>query len=162
MKEGKRYIVLLDEMAAEFFESCPDYIAFFEEIYERFPLVNIIMAVNPSGNRMTIPLSIEPSEHISNKVLEMQLLTRHRNSYQVAAFLVHITYMYNDPKLPFLSWLGEALRLKQPESSPQYNCLCPSKDNPIDSSQLPEGDITLWYHRDEDVSEFEILRFIKR
>ena len=52
------FAVLVDEMPPSFFESCPEYQEFFQNLQENYPLVHVFMAISPSGRNLTKPIII--------------------------------------------------------------------------------------------------------
>ena len=101
------------------------------------------MAISPSGRNLTMPIEIKFGDGES-KIFCKQLRSRHRNSFLLSNFLIHLTYNYN--------------KLKQTESN--FQCLSPIQDVPLDDSNLPDGEITLWYNQSDDIADIEILQFL--
>ena len=100
------------------------------------------MAISPSGKNLTKSIDVKFDD--DDKIFCKQLRSRHRNSFLLSNFLIHLTYNYN--------------KLKQNNS--RFQCLSPTQDVPLDASNLPEGEVTLWYHQSEDISDIEILKFL--
>lgn len=150
-------------MPPDFFEEHPDYEAFFNYLQKTYPQVYVFIAVSPSGRNLTKPLEFIFED---NKVYTKQLRTRHRNSYLLSALLIHLTYGYNDPKYQYeykksrLGFKSKGLKADS-EVISKYHCLSPLNDLLLESSQLPNGSVTLWFHRDEGVDEIEALRFFR-
>ena len=140
---NKRFAVFIDEMPPSFFEECPEYEQFFQSLHVNCPLVHVFMAIGPSGKNLNQPIYVK-LDNDDNKIFFKQLRSRHRNSFLLSTFLIHLTYYYN--------------KLKQTNS--KFQCLSPSRDLPLDASNLPDGEVTLWYHQSEDISDIEILQFI--
>ena len=136
------FAILIDEMPPSFFENCVEYEEFFDYLQNEYPLVHVFMAISPSGRNLSRPIEMEFKD--DNKIFAKQLRTRHRNSFLLSNFLIHLTYDYN--------------KLKQAQST--FQCLSPVQDVPLDASDLPDGEITLWYHQSGDVTDIEILKFL--
>ena len=141
-QDKKIFAILIDEMPPSFFETCAEYEEFFQHLQNEYPLVYIFMAISPSGRNLTQPIKVKFKD--DRKIFAKQLRTRHRNSFLLSNFLIHLTYSYN--------------KLKQAEV--KFQCLSPNQDVPLDASNLPDGEITLWYHQSEDISDIEILKFL--
>ena len=88
-QEDKSYAVFVDEMPPLFFESCPQYEKFFQTLLAECPLVHIFMAISPSGRNLTQPIDVK---FVGNQFYVKQLRTRHRNSFLLSSFLIHLTY----------------------------------------------------------------------
>ena len=140
-KLEKTYAVLIDEMPPSFLEACPDYGQFLQSLQAKCKLVHVFLAFSPSGRNLNKPITFVFKE---DKIFAKQLKTRHRNSFLLSIFLIHITYNYN--------------KMKHSES--KFQCLSPEMDAALDSSLLPEGDITLWYNKSENITDVEILEFL--
>ena len=138
----KTFAVFIDEMPPMFFETCPEYQEFFQELQDKYPLIHVFMAISPSGRDLTKPINVMFENN--DKIFAKQLRTRHRNSFLLSSFLIHVTYIYN--------------RMNQSES--KFQCLSPAMDVVLNPSTLPSGDITLWYNKSEDISDIEILQFL--
>ena len=141
-QENKIIAIFIDEMPPSFFEECPKYEEFFLHLQAECPLVHVLLAISPSGRNMTKSIVIN-FKH-TGKIFVKQLRSRHRNSSLLSSFLIHMTYNYN--------------KLKQ--SAGEYQCLSPSNDVQLDPSKLPDGEVTLWYHQSEDISDIEVLQFL--
>ena len=141
--QGKHILLFVDEMMAHFFMKWPGY-ENFKRVMMNYKCVHLYMAVNPAGDALSHPLNIGPFIDNSRNLLTMQLQTRHRNSFQIAAFLVHLTYLYND----------ESFRVN-------YKCLSPTNDEPLDRNKLIEGDITRWFHCNNGMKDTRILTHFK-
>ena len=128
-------------MPPSYFEDYPIYEKVFQFLQNDNPLVHVFMAISPSGRNLTTPIEIKFS---NNEIFSKQLRTRHRNSFLLSSFLIHLTYNYN--------------KMKQHEST--YQCLSPKMDVTLVPSMLPEGEITLWYNKSENISDIEILQFL--
>ena len=153
--DSKHFVIFIDEIPPEFFESCSEYDSTLNQLHDECSLVHVFMAISPIGRHLTMPLQLNFSD--GNKVFVQQLQTRHRNSFPLSAFLIHMTYKYNDFKVK----RSIVRAIFQQKSTSKYQCLSPSDDTPLDSSNLPDGDVTLWYHRSNDVTEIEALKFFK-
>ena len=140
----KIFAILIDEMPPSFFECCPEYQEFFQFLQDKYPLVHIFMAISPSGKNLTKPIKIMFDSN--SKIFAKQLTTRHRNSFLLSTFLIHLTYIYNRAK----------------QSGSKFQCLSPEMDVALDPKVLPEGDITLWYNKSENISDVEILTFLQK
>ena len=140
-QEKKIYAVFIDEMPPSFFESCPQYEKYFEALLADCTLVHVFMAISPSGRNLTNPIDVK---FFGNQIFAKQLRTRHCNSFLLSTFLIHLTYKYN--------------KLKQNDA--HFQCLSPVNDVTLDESMLPSGEITLWYHQSQDISDIEILQFL--
>ena len=141
--QPKHVALFIDEMPPSFFESNPDYEKIFADLHNAFPLVYVFMAISPSGKDLTKALDIKFDA--KGKIFAKQLRSRHRNSFLLASFLIHLTYYYNE--------------LNRSDST--FKCLIPNQDLQLEPSNLPAGEVTLWYHQSEDISEVEILEFVK-
>ena len=135
---NKRFAVFIDEMPPSFFEEFPQYEIFFKSLHEKYSMVYVFMAISPSGRNLTMPIEIKFGDGES-KIFCKQLRSRHRNSFLLSNFLIHLTYNYN--------------KLKQTESN--FQCLSPIQDVPLDDSNLPDGEITLWYNQSDDIAELK-------
>lgn len=153
--DSKHFVIFIDEIPPEFFESCSEYDSTLNQLHDECSLIHVFMAISPIGRHLTMPLQLNFSD--GNKVFVQQLQTRHRNSFPLSAFLIHMTYKYNDFKVK----RSIVRAIFQQKSTSKYQCLSPSDDTPLDSSNLPDGDVTLWYHRSNDVTEIEALKFFK-
>ena len=142
-KSGKRCAVLIDEFPPLFFEICANYQRFLCDLQAQCPLVYIFLAISPSGRNLNQSIAIKFED---DKIFVKQLRTRHRNSFLLSTFLIHLTYNYEN--------------MKQSES--KFRCLSPDMDTALDPSVLPEGDITLWYNKSNNISDFEILQFLHK
>lgn len=139
---NKKFAVLIDEMPPSFFEECPEYEKFFKYLHDKYPLVHIFMAVSPSGKNLTMPIQVKFDD--DNEIFCKQLRSRHRNSFLLSNFLIHLAYDYNKSK----------------ETNSKFQCLSPIQDLLLEATNLPDGEVTLWYHQSEDISDIEILQFI--
>ena len=135
------FAIFIDEMPLSFFEE-EDYEDLLASWQSKYPKVYLFMSISPSGRDLA--KLVEVDFHNKDKIFARKLLTRHRNSFLLSSFLIHLTYYYNN--------------MKQIDS--RYQCLSPIQDFPLDPSKLPDGEITLWYHQIEDVSDIEILQFL--
>ena len=141
--KAKSFAIFIDELPPSFFEICPDYQRLFSDLQAKCPLVHVFLAISPSGRNLSQPIAIQFED---DKVFAKQLRTRHRNSFLLSCFLIHITYNYN--------------RMNQ--SGSKFQCLSPAMDVALDPSVLPEGDITLWYNKTENITDVEILQFLHK
>ena len=142
-KLKKIYAVLIDEIPPSFLEACPDYEQFLHALQTECPSVHVFLAFSPSGRNLDRPIEINFED---GKVFAKQLRTRHRNSFLLSTFLIHITYNYNKTK----------------QTDLKYQCLSPEMDAALDPSRLPEGEITLWYNKSDNIPDVEILQFLHK
>ena len=143
-KNEKRHILLfVDEMMAQFFIKWPGFEDFLFEM-KKYKYVHLYMAINPAGEALSGPLNVGPFDEDNENILAVRLQTRHRNSFQIAAFLVHLTYMYNDQSFKV-----------------NYKCLSPLNDEPLNPNKLINGHITRWFHCKNDMKDSTILTHFK-
>ena len=142
-KLKKTYAVLIDEIPPSFLEACPDYEQFLHSLQSECPLVHVFLAFSPSGSNLDWPIAINFED---DKIFAKQLRTRHRNSFLLSTFLIHVTYNYNETK----------------QSDSKYQCLSPELDAVLDPFILPEGDVTLWYNKSDNIPDVEILQFLHK
>ena len=135
------FAILIDEMPPSFFEGS-DYETFFKFLQDEYPLAHVFMAISPSGRNLSKPINLKFYD--KEKVLAKQLRIRHRNSLLLSSFLIHLTYGYN--------------KIKQSET--KFQCLSPQMDGALNPLTLPNGDITLWYNKSNDISHVEVLEFL--
>ena len=140
----KHFAVFIDEMPLSFFEG-QDYEDLLVTWQIKYPQVYLFLAISPSGRALVQP--VELIFQCKEKVYAKQLLTRHRNSFLLSTFLIHLTYNY--------------IRMK-PSGSNTFQCLSPEMDVALDPSMLPKGEITLWYNKSENISDLEILQFLHK
>ena len=163
--EDKYYAVFIDEMPPEFFEECPDYEEFLEDLQSKHPRIVLFLAISPSGRNLTKPLQIKFLN--KGKIFVKHLRTRHRNSLLLSTLLIHLTYRYNDSKClqkvkkSLFGLRTKLVNVADYDVASKYHCLSPSEDLPLESSNLPNGDVTLWFHNAEEISEIELLKFFK-
>ena len=119
---NKEFAVFIDEMPPSFFEENPDNKSFFKALHDEYHSVHVFMAISPSGKNLTKAIDVKFGDG-DNKIFCRQLRSRHRNSFLLSNFLVHLTYKYN--------------KLKQTDS--KFQCLSPVHDVPLDASNLPDG-----------------------
>ena len=84
----KHYILVIDELVVN-----NDGIDF-SLLELDFPNITVLVSVNPAAYFMTKEVVIKPPSR--KNVLEVQLTTKHRNSYQIAVLIVHINKFYKD------------------------------------------------------------------
>ena len=125
-----------------FFEKCHHYEKFFQSLLSECTLVYVFMAISPSGNNLTKPIDVKFQQ---NHIFAKQLRTRHRNSFLLSCFLIHLTYKYK----------------KMKQTNTTFQCLSPSMDVVLDPSVLPDGEITLWYNKSDNISDVRILQFLQ-
>ena len=143
-EQSKKYFaILIDEVPLLFFGNCKNHQEFLKNLQERYPLVHVFIAISPSGRNLANPIDIMFLNN-NEKIFAKQLRTRHRNSFLLSNFLIHLTYNYN----------------KVHQTEYNFQCLSPTEDLPLDTSNLPDGEVTLWYHQNEDISDIEILQFL--
>ena len=130
----KQIILLIDEVTID--NDCHDF-SFLQLMY---PFLNVLIAVNPAGFGLTKSIDINPP--LGRCVLADKLLTKHRNSLQIAVFLAHVNRFINDKDY-------------------NYKCLDVAKDVPLEASTLFTGPLPIWIHRNEDVSDVTILKHLK-
>ena len=112
----------------------------FSELQFMYSFINILMAINPAGFYLTRPVQItSPS---GSNILAKQLITRHRNSFQIAVLLAHIN--------KFIQVQNDA-----------YKCIDAANDRPLNATNLPLGYLPIWIQRSQDATDEEILRFLK-
>ena len=142
IRERKQILLFIDEMMVQFFLDWPG-LTQFKKDFNKYKQVHVYMAINPAGEGLDCPLNFEL--HVANKnenLLAVQLQTRYRNSYEIATFLLHLTYLYN-------------------ESKGTYKCLSPSYDKPLDKNKLTCGYITRWFYCTYDMTDIRILTYFQ-
>ena len=130
----KQYIILVDEIADNY--DCFD----FSTLQLTYSFIHVLMAVNPAAYNLTKPVHI--TFPFGSNVLAKQLITRHRNSIQIAILLNHINKVYRD-------------------ANDAYKCLDTSNDKPLDTFNLPSGPLPIWIQRNQDASDEEVLQHLK-
>ena len=130
----KQYIILLDEIIINH-----DGMNFLE-LQLIYSYINILMAINPAGYYLTKPVEITSLS--GRNILAKQLFTRHRNSFQIAVLLAHMNN--------YVKYLNQG-----------YKCLDAAKDQPLDSSHLPSGPLPIWIQKRHDVTDENILQYVK-
>ena len=140
-EQKKCFAIFIDEMPLYFFEN-QDYEDLLISWNTTYPRVFLFLSISPSGRYLYDPIEVIFKRQ--DKIFARQLLTRHRNSFLLSSFLIHLTYSYN----------------KLEQTSFRFQCLSPINDAPLDASKLPHGEITLWYHQSKDISDIEILQFL--
>ena len=142
IRERKQILLFIDEMMVQFFLDWPG-LTQFKKDFNKYKQVHVYMAINPAGEGLDCPLNFEL--HVANKnenLLAVQLQTRYRNSYEIATFLLHLTYLYN-------------------ESKGTYKCLSPLYDKPLDKNKLTSGYITRWFYCTYDLTDIRILTYFQ-
>ena len=130
----KQYIILIDEIIVNY--DCFDF-SILQLIYS---FINVLMAVNPAAFSLTKPFEITSPP--GSNVLAKHLITRHRNSFQIAVLLAHINKFLKDSDFP-------------------YKCLDTANDKPLDATKLPSGPLTIWIQRSEEASDENVLQYLK-
>ena len=133
-KQQKHIILLIDEVVINY----DDFD--FSLLQLMYPFIHILIAINPAGFSLTKAVKIiSPS---GSNVLAVQLMTKHRNSFQIALLLAHANKFFNDEE-------------------DSYKCLDASEDNSLESSKLPSGPLPIWIQRSQESSDVEILDYLK-
>ena len=130
-------ILLIDEVISKKENEC----------WNDFPLssldlsrtnIDLLLALNPAGSyyyNLKTSSKVIPCEHPNT--LQKQLFVKHRNNYETAVLMDH--------------WFSEF----------KSNYLDSSNDMPLDPNKLPPGRLPLWVERGVNVSNQEVLDFIK-
>ena len=130
----KRHIILLiDEVIVNY----DDFD--FSLLQLMYPFIHVLIAVNPAGFSLTKAVRIIAP--YGNNVLAVQLMTKHRNSYQIALLLAHANKFYKD-------------------DNDAYKCLDASLDNSLESSKLPSGPLPIWIGRSQESSDVENWKYL--
>ena len=85
-EEKKQIILLIDEVVVNF-----DNLDF-TLLQLMYPFIHILIAVNPTGFFLTKALQIIPPS--GSNVQTVRLMTKHRNSFQIALLLAHTNRFY--------------------------------------------------------------------
>ena len=104
--------------------------------------VDFLIALNPQGIKFKDNFVVVPPKN-TNATLSQQLLTRHRNGYEIGIFLEHLKH-----NLPL-------------KHSTNHSYLDSSNDSELDPSKLPNSRLPIWIQRGVDVSNEEVLELIK-
>ena len=105
-----------------------------------YPFINVLITVNPAGFDLT--KDVQMTAPSGSNVLAVQLMTKHRNSFQIALLLAHANKFFND-------------------KNDIYKCLDASLDNSLESSKLPPGPLPIWIQRSKESLDVEILDYLK-
>ena len=136
-KDADRYILLIDEvLPTKENETCDKlYLSYLDLSCSH---IDILLALNP----MSLPFKtlkngfkVIPSK--DPNTLSKQLYIRHRNNYTTAVFVDH--------------WLPFSI----------HGILDSSNDLPLNPDNLPPGRLPLWIQRGVNVSDQDVLDFIK-
>ena len=105
--------------------------------------VDFLIALNPQGIKFNDNYVVVPPKN-TNATLSQQLLTRHRNGYEIGIIL-------------------EILKHNQPKGTQHsYNSyLDSSNDSELDPSKLPNSRLPIWIQRGVGVRDEEVLELIK-
>jgi len=141
--EERQYLLFIDEMLANFFEeSVESTYQYLLQLSKDFNKVQLYMAVRPMGqNLTTTDIKLRPKSEQDEKVIMYQLQTRHRNSYLISAFLLHLTEAYNTIDSPI-----------------NFKCCSYSEDDKlIPYEKVEKLKVTRWFHFDNGTSEAKVL-----
>ena len=102
--------------------------------------IDLLMALNPVSSKFKgFRKGYKIIQHKHSNTLACQLYMRHRNNYETAVFVDHWVAYFKS----------------------KYGYLDPSNDIPLDPDTLPPGRLPLWIQRSVNVSDQEVLDFIK-
>ena len=144
--EQRQYLLFIDEMLANFFEeSVESSYQYLLELTTDFNKLQLYMAVRPMGeNLIATDIKLRPNSEQDENVVMFQLQTRHRNSYQISAFLLHLTEAYNTS-----------------DSPNNYKCCSYSEDDKLPpSKKIEKTKITRWFHFRNGISETKVLEIL--
>ena len=104
--------------------------------------VDFLIALNPQGIKFNDNYVVVPPKN-TNATLSQQLLTRHRNGYEIGIIL-------------------EILKHNQPlKHKTNHSYLDSSNDSELDPSKLPNSRLPIWIQRGVGVRDEEVLELIK-
>ena len=135
INRGKKHIIILiDEVIIDY--DCID----FNELQLDYPFITILIAVNPAGYYLTKKVVIKPTSR--KNVLAIQLMTKHRNTYQIAKLIAHINKFFKD-------------------EDGAYKCLDSTNDKPLDPLNMPLGPLPIWIQRSAETADEQLLTYLR-
>ena len=138
-KNGKKYIVFIDEIMVDF--DCLDFSALID-LEVLLEDIDLLWAFNPAAFDMTHEYADIKFPLVFDGALVKRLRTKYRNSLQIAILLLHVNHFF--------------VGLKE-----EYKCLPATQDNPLDPSFLISGELPLWIDcQNPETTIEEVLDFV--